>query len=237
MKTYRLLLLPLLLLTACGEDRLEMYDTSLSALNIARGTVFGSEEEYPDSYSFNAYFLGGAMDDYTLRIPVRLQGTIDYGRDRHYRVGVVAEATEGAVAGEHYTLSEEQTFRRGLYQDSITLTIHLSRLDESQAYRMRVALREGGDFRSGAREYSYVDIAFTKNLDIAPAFWHNNSKLRKIAYSPRKCAVFLSISGITDPDWTDDGSSVILDHWISLCQQWFEQNEEYDSEGNRVYFK
>ncbi|MEE1386476.1 MAG: DUF4843 domain-containing protein, partial [Prevotella sp.] len=89
----------------------------------------------------------------------------------------------------------------------------------------------------GVPEYQYVDVQFTKNLTIAPAFWENNSKLSKITYSARKCAVFLEISGITDPEWVDDGSSVILDYWISLCKQWFIQHEEYDSNGNRIYFE
>jgi hypothetical protein len=103
-------------------------------------------------------------------------------------------------------------------------------------YKARIALVPNDDFKAGVPEYQYVDISFTKNLSIAPNFWNNNSKLRKIAYSPRKCAVFLQISGLTDPDWVDDGSSVILDHWISLCQQWFLTHEEYDEKGNRIYF-
>lgn len=47
----------LLSVAACSEDTLEAYDTSTSALNIARGTVFGSASDYPESYSFNAYSL------------------------------------------------------------------------------------------------------------------------------------------------------------------------------------
>ena len=94
----------------------------------------------------------------------------------------------------------------------------------------------GDDFQAGLPACQYVDILFTCNLNIAPALWDNNSKLRKIPYSPRKCAVFLQISGLTDPDWTDDGSSVILEYWISLCEQWFLEHEEYDEAGNRIYF-
>ena len=81
----------LLSVAACSEDTLEAYDTSTCALNIARGTVFGSAADYPESYSFNAYFLGGKVTDYTLQIPVRLQGVIDYGRDRHFGV-MISEA-------------------------------------------------------------------------------------------------------------------------------------------------
>ena len=36
----------LLSVAACSEDTLEAYDTSTSALNIARGTVFGSAADY-----------------------------------------------------------------------------------------------------------------------------------------------------------------------------------------------
>ena len=222
--------------TSCAEDKLPLYDTSVQALNIAKGTVFGNAADYPESYSFNAYFLGGALKDYELAIPVRLQGTIDDTRDRHYRVAVIDSATIGAVAGEHYTLSTEQTFRRGLWQDSLHITFHLNRLDDAQNYHLRLALVPGDDFQTGIPAYQYVDIAFTRNLSIAPAFWENNSKLRKIVYHPRKCAVFLEISGITNPDWTDDGSSVILEYWITLCQQWFLEHEEYDEQGNRLYF-
>lgn len=222
---------------ACSEDQLPLYDATVPALNIAKGTAFGSLADYPEQYSFNAYFLGSGMADYELAIPVRLQGTVDSLHDRTFRVAVVDSATVAARSGEHYTLNGLQTIRKGLWQDSIRLTIHLSRLDERDDYRLRLALLPGGDFKAGQPDYQYVDVSFTKNLNIAPALWENNSKLRKIAYLPRKCAVFLQISGLTDPDWTDDGSTVILEYWISLCEQWFLEHEEYDSQGNRIYFQ
>lgn len=223
--------------SSCREDKLDLYDTTASALNIAKGTVFGSADDYPEEYAFNAYFLGSQQTDHQLDIPVRLQGAIDADHDRTYRVAIVDSATVGAVEGQHFSVAHEQTFRHGLYQDTLRVTIHLDRLSETDDYRLRLALVPGGDFEEGVPLYQYVDISFTKNLTIAPAFWDNNSKLRRIAYSPRKCAVFLQVSGITDPNWVDDGSSVIIDYWISLCQQWFEQHEEYDADGNRIYFE
>lgn len=222
-------------LVACSEDKLEVYDTSYTALNIAKGSVFGNAELYPEEYSFNAYFLGSNISNYTLNIPVRLQGTIDYDNDRHYNVALVSNESKG-MTEELYTMPQTQTFRRGLAQDTLKITIHLDRMSTTDDYKARIALVPNDDFKAGVPEYQYVDISFTKNLSIAPNFWNNNSKLRKIAYSPRKCAVFLQISGLTDPDWVDDGSSVILDHWISLCQQWFLTHEEYDEKGNRIYF-
>ena len=222
-------------LAACSEDKLEVYDTSYTALNIAKGSVFGNAELYPEEYSFNAYFLGSNISNYTLNIPVRLQGTIDYDNDRHYNVALVSNESKG-MTDNLYTMPQTQTFRRGLAQDTLKITIHLDRMSTTDDYKARIALVPNDDFKAGVPEYQYVDISFTKNLSIAPNFWNNNSKLRKIAYSPRKCAVFLQISGLTDPDWVDDGSSVILDHWISLCQQWFLTHEEYDEKGNRIYF-
>lgn len=222
-------------LAACSEDKLEVYNTSYTALNIAKGSVFGNAELYPEEYSFNAYFLGSNISNYTLNIPVRLQGTIDYDNDRHYNVALVSNESKG-MTDNLYTMPQTQTFRRGLAQDTLKITIHLDRMSTTDDYKARIALVPNDDFKAGVPEYQYVDISFTKNLSIAPNFWNNNSKLRKIAYSPRKCAVFLQISGLTDPDWVDDGSSVILDHWISLCQQWFLTHEEYDEKGNRIYF-
>lgn len=228
-------LIMVLSLAACSEDKLEVYNTSYTALNIAKGTVFGDKEQYPEEYSFNAYFLGSNISNYTLNIPVRLQGTIDYNNDRHYNVALVSNESKG-MTDDLYTMPQTQTFRRGLAQDTLKITIHLDRMSTTDDYKARIALVPNDDFKAGVPEYQYVDISFTKNLSIAPNFWNNNSKLRKIAYSPRKCAVFLQISGLTDPDWVDDGSSVILDHWISLCQQWFLTHEEYDEKGNRIYF-
>jgi hypothetical protein len=222
-------------LVACSEDKLDVYDTSYTALNIAKGSVFGDAELYPEDYSFNAYFLGGNISEYTLNIPVRLQGTIDYDNDRQYNVALVDNESKG-MTEELYTMAPTQTFRRGLAQDTLKITIHLDRMSTTDDYKARIALVPNDDFKAGVPEYQYIDISFTKNLSIAPNFWNNNSKLRKIAYSPRKCAVFLQISELTDPDWVDDGSSVILDYWISLCQQWFITHEEYDENGNRIYF-
>ena len=228
-------LIMVLSLVACSEVKLEVYDTSYTALNIAKGSVFGNAELYPEEYSFNAYFLGSNISNYTLNIPVRLQGTIDYDNDRHYNVALVSNESKG-MTDNLYTMPQTQTFRRGLAQDTLKITIHLDRMSTTDDYKARIALVPNDDFKAGVPEYQYVDISFTKNLSIAPTFWNNNSKLRKIAYSPRKCAVFLQISGLTDPDWVDDGSSVILDHWLSLCQQWFLTHEEYDENGNRIYF-
>ena len=53
----------LLALGSCSEDKLPLYDTSVAALNIAKGTAFGSLADYPEHYSFNAYFLGGGLAD------------------------------------------------------------------------------------------------------------------------------------------------------------------------------
>ena len=222
---------------ACSEDQLPLYDTELTALNIAKGTAFGTLSDYPEAYSFNAYFLGGRIDDYELAIPVRLQGTIDTLRDRTFRVGVVDTATVNAQQGRHFSLAPEQTFHRGRWQDSLRVTIHLDQLDDREDYRLRLCLLPSDDFAAGLPDCQYVDVTFTRNLSIAPGFWENNSKLRKIAYHPRKCAVFLEVSGLTDPDWTDDGSTVILDYWISLCTQWFLEHEEFDEQGNRIYFE
>ena len=192
----------LLSVAACSEDTLEAYDTSTSALNIARGTVFGSAADYPESYSFNAYFLGGKVTDYTLQIPVRLQGVIDYGRDRHFGVMISEAESEGITDGSPVvSFDSKQIFRSGMYQDTLRATIHVDKMDSEMTYKMRLALVPGEDFTVGVPEYQYVDVQFTKNLTIAPAFWENNSKLSKITYSARKCAVFLEISGITDPEW------------------------------------
>jgi len=230
-----LTLLSACLLLSCSEDRLDEYDASRTALNIAKGTIFGSAAHYPEEYTFNAYFLGGDIHDYELRIPVRLQGLIDNNRDRTYKVAIDRNVSPTPAEGL-YTLAEEQVFRKGMAQDSIRLTIHIDRMDEEQNYKMRLVLVPTADFQAGIADYQYVDISFTKNLSIAPAFWESNSKLRRIPYSARKCAVFLQISGITDPNWVDDGRSVILDYWINRCTQWFEEHEEHDATGNRIYF-
>ena len=185
--------------SSCSAQKLDIYDTSRSALNIAKGTVFGQLADYPEEYAFNAYFLGGRITDYVLNIPVRLQGVVDTVRDR--------------------------------------VTIHVTAMSDTASYKMRLSLVPNADFGAGQARYQYVDISFTKNLSTPPALWHNNSKLRRITYSARKCAVFLEVSGIKSPDWTDDGTTGILDYWISLCKQYFEQHAEYDASGNRIYFE
>lgn len=82
MKKYLYLLVALSLCTACREDVIDLYNAERPALNFAKGEF--NPGTYPESYSFNAYFLGVGAGDYELQIPVRLQGTIDYDNDRHY---------------------------------------------------------------------------------------------------------------------------------------------------------
>ncbi len=221
---------------SCSEEKLDLYDVSINALNIAKGSAFGNTVNYPDSITFNAYFLGGDVKEYRVEVPVRLQGIIDYENDRSYYVDVVDSASVGVELGKHFIFEKEQTFRKGLSQDTISLIINIDNMDEEQNYRLRLALVPNENFSAGIPVYQYMDIIFTKNLSIAPNLWNNNSKLRKLTYSPRKCAVFLQISGITDPDWTDDGTTGILEYWINLCIQWFEEHPEYDESGNRIFF-
>ena len=148
-----------------------------------------------------------------------------------------AEKSQNAENGVHYSLSEEQTFRKGLYQDSVTVTIHVGALNTEDDYRIWLELVPGETFDAGVPDYQYVVIDFMKNLNTMPNFWSNNSKLAKIPYHPKKCEVFLEISGITDPDWIDAGGTIQLEYWINLCTQYFLENEIYDEEtGNRIYF-
>src|SRR3712207_4575050 len=105
-----LTLLSACLLLSCSEDRLDEYDASRTALNIAKGTIFGSAAHYPEEYTFNAYFLGGDIHDYELRIPVRLQGLIDNNRDRTYKVAIDRNVSPTPAEGL-YTLAEKQDAR------------------------------------------------------------------------------------------------------------------------------
>ncbi len=168
---------------------------------------------------------------------MRLSGTIDNENDRTYHVQANEEKSENSENGIHYTLAGNQIFRKGLYQDSVSVTIHVGALDTEHDYRIWLELVPGETFDAGIPEYQYVVIDFMKNLNTMPDFWANNSKLAKIPYHPKKCEIFLEISGITDPEWVDAGGTIQLEYWINLCTQYFLENEIYDEEtGNRIYF-
>lgn len=232
-------------LFSCKEDKLDLYDDSVSSLNFAKtltdksGTlleIFGPEEDYPENYSFNAHFLGSNADNCTYDIPVRLTGRIDPDRDREYQIRVNPEKSKFAVKDVHYSLDEKQIFHKGLYEDHMRVTIHTEAMDETSSYKLQIELVPNENFAVGISEYQYIEVFFTKNLEDPPAFWLNTNKLNKLTYHPKKCAVFLEISGITDPDWRDNGATIQLDYWISLATQWFLDHEEYDENGNRIYF-
>lgn len=232
-------------LLSCKEDKLDVYNCSESSLNFAKTLtdksgnlleIFGSQEDYPENYSFNAYFLGSKAENCVYNIPVRLTGPVDSDNDREYRVRVNEEMSRHAVKGVHYSLEEVQIFHKGLYEDYVKVIINTDAMDEKSNYKLHIELVPNGVFEAGIPEYQYIEIFFTKNLENAPAFWLNNTKLSKLTYHPRKCAVFLEISGITNPDWRDNGATIQLDYWISLATQWFLEHEEYDENGNRIYF-
>lgn len=121
MKKYIYLLLICYFAVACKEDVIDLYNAERPALNFAKGDF--NPGTYPESYSFNAYFLGVGAGDYTLQIPVRLSGTIDNENDRTYHVQANEEKSENSENGIHYTLAGNQIFRKGLYQDSVSVTI------------------------------------------------------------------------------------------------------------------
>ena len=234
MKNICLLILSLCLLSACQEKDIMQVDTTYTALNILKGEF--NKVKYPESYAFNAYFLGVGAEDYTLRIPVRLSGIIDDENDRNYQVRVNPETSQFVEAGVQYSLDTVQVFRKKLAEDSILLTIHVSALNETDDYKIVLELVPNETFSTGIRELQSIEIDFIKNVNTPPAFWLNNSKLKKITYHPRKCAKFLEISKITDPEWSEPGNSNILDYWIQVATQWFKDHEEYDENGERIYF-
>lgn len=223
-----------LFLAGCQKQDVMLVDTECCSLNILKGEF--NSVKYPESYYFNAYFLGVGADDYMLRIPVRLSGLIDYAQDRVYNVDVNPEKSQFVVAGVHYSLQKEQVFRKGLCQDSITLVIHTTALSETENYKMYIELSESDHFQSGIPLYQYIEVDFMKNVNTPPPFWTNNTKLSKLTYHPRKCVKFLEISKITDPEWEDPGNSIVMEYWIKVATQWFIDNEEYDENNNRIYF-
>lgn len=237
MKSIRICLLIALacLFLGCREHDIEVYDADRVSLNIAKGEF--RPNTYPQAYSFNAYFLGVGAGDYTLDIPVRLTGLIDYENDREYRLRVNEELSQGATNGVEYTLDTRQVLRKGLYEDTFALIIHVARLNETDDYKLRIELEPNENFAQGLPEYQWVEVSFVKNVNTPPAFWTNTSKLSKLTYHPKKCAKFLEVSGITNPDWKDQGTSLALDYWIEVCTEYFEQNEIYDEQtGNRIFF-
>ena len=234
MKTIYLFIFSFCLLAACQEKDILQVDTAYRSLNILKGEY--GDVKYPESYSFNAYFLGVGADDYTLTIPVRLSGLIDFENDRSYRVRVNPEKSQHVEAGVQYSLDTLQTFRKGLAEDSILLVIHVGALNETDDYKIYLELIPGETFKTGIKELQFIEIDFMKNVNTPPLFWTNNSKLAKLTYHPRKCIKFLEISKITDPKWSDPGNSVIVDYWIQVATQWFLDHEEYDENNNRIYF-
>lgn len=237
MKTIKICLLIALagLFQSCREHEIGVYDASRVSLNIAKGSF--RPNTYPESYSFNAYFLGVGAGDYTLEIPVRLTGAIDYDNDREYRLRVNEELSQAATNGVEYTLDTRQVFHKGLYEDTFSLTIHVARLNETDDYKLRIELEPNEHFVEGLPDYQWVEVSFVKNVNTPPAFWTLNSKLSKLTYHPKKCAKFLEVSGITDPEWKDQGTSIALDYWIEVCTEYFQQNEIYDEQtGNRIFF-
>lgn len=237
MKTYRIILLFIVLLCtvyACQEKDILQVDTSYTSLNILKGEL--NDVDTSSRYSFNAYFLGSGSGDHVMKIPVRLSGLIDYENDRIYAVGAHLEKTKNAVAGIHYSLASEQTFGKGLIQDSIVLTIHIGALSEEEDYTIWLELVPNENFQIGISKYQYIEINFMKNINTTPGFWSSNSEFRNYTYHPKKGAIFLQISKITDPNWKKPSNSSILDYWIAASIRWFEENEVYDEYNNRIYF-
>lgn len=229
-------LLLCLLTWACSEDKLPLFDTADSSLNIAKGSVFGDINDYPEKHIFNAYFLGAGIHEYKIQIPVRVCGIIDYDNDRPYEIQANPDSTIHALDGTHYSFEKNQIFRKGHYQDTIEVTIHIDALSDTDNYKLCLELLPNQYFQQGVEQYQSIMIDFNKNLSTPPTFWTETYKLSKLTYHPRKCAVFLQFSGITDPNWEDNNATILLDYWIRQSTQWFLDHEEYDESGNRIYF-
>ena len=235
MKKYRIyLLVAILAATACKEKDIMLVDTGYTSLNILKGAI--NENNDSEQLYFNAYFLGAGAEDPIIKIPVRLSGLIDRENDRTFCVRANPAKTENAVAGKHYTLAPEQILHKGLAQDSILLTIHIGELGEEVDYKIWLELVPDENLSAGVAEYQYMEISFIKNLNTPPPFWTANSKLNRLTYHPRKCAKFLEVSKITNPEWREPANASVIEYWIAVCTQWFLDNDVRDEKNERIYF-
>lgn len=218
MKRYFIALIGLVLLvSSCEEKELQIYKS---------GSFVSFVEERTDTTVFSFFFYKDDVVEYPMI--VRLTG--DPGKARTFRM--VANKDASTLSDELYDIPEYYTFREGLLQDTIKITLknHADLL--TNQYLLVLELKDGdGLFTAGGSAARTVLKVSDKAEQ--PDWWDRYFERDYLGkYSRKKFELFIQVVGEGDLTGKTTGEKRVLTlkfkHWLEAQNPpiYDEENEE-----------
>lgn len=184
MKRYTLLLLPVLCLLACSEDKIEAYH---GGQYLYFSELMDSSDEAVE-VSFYNYPLD---DELTVEIALGLVGD-PVKMATPYKVSVVPEKT--TALPENYKLPENSEFKPGVAEDKLALKlIKTDKLTKDVTLMLRIDPNEY--FTGTIAQYDTIKVVFN-NVESKPLWWSADvEKVYLGAYSREKYVALMQYGG------------------------------------------
>lgn len=204
--------------TGCEEQQLKTYD----------GDYFVQfEKKTADSTNFSFMFYPG-KDYIDYPIPLQLVGVAS-DKNMTYRIMVDEKST--SATSQHYSVSEQQTFRAGRYVD--TLYVRLNNTDDLKQKKVRLELHieSTPDLKIGKIEQS-VAILWISNTVAKPLWWNSDIDTYYLGtYSNKKYELFIQVTGVYDLTGMD--ASLRRSHALKF-KQYLSENPTLDENNQYI---
>ena len=194
-----ILIISLLFCFACQESEFTLYEGGelIKFYNRIENKVDPSY--YPpraiDSTAFTFIFELPSMVEFQIPVVVKISGQ-SAAVDRSFTL--VADESSTAVSDVHYkALPNSFTLRKGLYEDTVYVTLMRDVSLKTETVRLSLTLIDGGDFSVGVENKDIYVVNFSDKVDI-PVWWSGFVPYVYGDYSEVKYRVLVKVSGEID---------------------------------------
>jgi hypothetical protein len=187
MKSKIIILLPLVLLAACQEAEIPLYNGGNNiqfVKNLTRDSTTVAFLLAPGQTEIDSIFI------------VKTTG-LGYPTETPYKISVDRQFTT-AIEGTHFRLPAKTTFKPNATRDTTSVTFYRTPDMKTSSFRLVLRVEENDFFRLGQGEYQYK-VFIVHDKIAQPAWWTTTiSNTYLGSYSDLKYQKFIDVTGIAD---------------------------------------
>lgn len=156
----------LLQLQSCKDQVIETFSSG-NYLYFEREIVVNNKKTRIDTLDVSfSHYVG--QETVTLPFTLKLIGDV-LTEDKEYAVKVVEEKTTAKVG--QYSIPEKPLFRKGVYIDTLYVTIYRDKMAADEEEVLTLSLVENENFGLGYLTYENVKLRFNSKI-VAPKWWN-----------------------------------------------------------------
>lgn len=201
MNKYIIILLGILALLSCSEDKLDTYDTG-NFLNFVQNSKTDSLEI--------SFFFNPGKDELIIPLEFALTGNL-LKEDKEFQM--IVDTSSTAQEGS-YILPEKFVFKANKTIDTLYLTLRNTPELETGKYKLALRIEDNENFNPGFKNNCLRKIYFTSMVS-KPKWW--NEEIRGVYlgdFSAKKYLLFCEVTGQTD--LTDINPSLIRQYALTF---------------------